>query len=75
MRGSIGAREQGLIVTTSNFSAGTVKETAQADKTPIALMIGEQLVLLLMEHSIGVRRSTPDLFEIDEEFGNRTPVK
>ena len=38
-------------------------------------MNGEQLVLLLMEHGIGVHRSTPDLFEIDEEFGNRVAVK
>lgn len=43
------------------------KEAAQPDKTPIALMNGEQLVMLLMEHGIGVHRSTPDLFEIDED--------
>ena len=43
-----------------------VKEAIQADKTPIALMNGEQLVMLLMEYGIGVHRSTPDLFEIDE---------
>jgi restriction system protein len=24
--------------------------------------------MLLMEHGIGVHRSTPDLFEIDEDF-------
>ena len=24
--------------------------------------------MLLMDHGIGVHRSTPDLFEIDEEF-------
>jgi len=56
------------IITTSDFSAGAIKEAAQSDKTPIALMNGEQLVMLLMEHGIGVHRSTPDLFEIDEEF-------
>ena len=67
VRGSLGAHEQGLIVTTSDFSAGAIKEAAQADKTPIALMNGAQLVMLLMEHDIGVHRSTPDLFEIDEE--------
>ena len=66
--GSLGAHEQGLIITTSDFSAGAIKEAAQSDKTPIALMNGEQLVMLLMEHGIGVHRSTPDLFEIDEEF-------
>lgn len=68
VRGSLGAHEQGLIITTSDFSAGAIKEAAQPDKTPIALMNGEQLVILLMEHGIGVHRSTPDLFEIDEEF-------
>lgn len=68
VRGSLGAHEQGLIITTSDFSPGAVKEAAQADKTPIALMNGVQLVMLLMEHGIGVHRSTPDLFEIDEEF-------
>ena len=68
VRGSLGAHEQGLIITTSDFSAGAIKEAAQPDKTPIALMNGEQLVMLLMEHGIGVHRSTPDLFEIDEEF-------
>jgi restriction system protein len=75
VRGSLGAHEQGLIITTSDFSTGAVKEAAQADKTPIALMNGEQLVVLLMEHGIGVHRSTPDLFEIDEEFANQVQVK
>ena len=67
VRGSLGAHEQGLIITTSDFSPGAVKEAAQPDKTPISLMNGEQLVMLLMEHGIGVHRSTPDLFDIDEE--------
>ena len=70
VRGSLGAHEQGLIVTTSNFSKGAVQEAQQADKTPIALMDGEQLVMLLMEHGIGVRRTTPDLFEIDENLAS-----
>lgn len=68
VRGSLGVHEQGLIITTSDFSPGAVRESAQTDKTPIALMNGEQLVMLLMEHGIGVHRSTPDLFEIDDEF-------
>ncbi|MDO3376541.1 HTH domain-containing protein [Geoalkalibacter halelectricus] len=72
VRGSLGAHEQGLIITTSDFSPGAVKEAAQADKTPIALMNGDQLVMLLMEHGIGVHRSTPDLFEIDGGFGGGT---
>jgi len=67
VRGSLGAHEHGLIITTSNFSEGAKMEATQPDKTAIALMDGEQLVKLLMEHGIGVHRSTPDLFEIDEE--------
>jgi len=67
VRGSLGVHEQGLIITTSDFSRGAIKEAAQPNKTPIALMNGEQLVMLLMEHGIGVHRSTPDLFEIDED--------
>lgn len=67
VRGSLGAHEQGLIITTSDFSSGAIKEASQSDKTPIALMNGEQLVTLLMEHGIGVRRIPSDLFEIDDE--------
>ncbi len=65
VRGSLGAHEQGLIITTSNFSKGAVEEASQPDKTPVALMNGEQLVTLLMEHGIGVRRVTHDLFEME----------
>ena len=67
VRGSLGAHEQGLIITTSDFSAGAKEEAEQSDKTPIALMNGKQLVFLLMEHGIGVHRSTSELYEIDEE--------
>jgi len=66
VRGSLGAHEQGLIITTSDFSRGAKAEATQSDKIPIALMNGEQLVALLMEHDIGVHRSTPDLFEVAE---------
>ena len=67
VRGSLGAHEQGLIITTSDFSSGARTEAVQPNKTPIALINGEQLVLLLMEHGIGVQRSRPDLFDMDED--------
>ena len=66
VRGSLNSDEQGLIIATSDFSSGAVKEAAHSNKTPIALMNGEQLVSLLMEYGIGVQRSTPDLFYIDD---------
>lgn len=67
VRGSLGTHEQGLIITTSDFSPGARKEAARPDATPVALMNGEQLVLLLVEHNIGVSRRTHDLIEIDED--------
>lgn len=44
VRGSLGAHDQRLIITTSDFSKGARTETAQATKTPLALMNGEELV-------------------------------
>ena len=67
VRGSLGAHEQGLIITTSDFSSGAVKEATQANKTPIALINGKQLVLLLMEHNLGVQGSTLKIFHLDED--------
>ena len=66
VRGSLGAHEQGLIITTSDFSSGARKEAARPDATPVGLMNGEQLVLLLAEHEIGVTRRSHDLFELEE---------
>ena len=66
VRGSLGVHEQGLIITTSDFSPGAEREAAQKDKTPIALMNGEKLVALLMRYGIGVQISRTKLFEIEE---------
>lgn len=64
VRGSLGVHEQGLIITTSNFSKGAITEANQPNKTPVALMNGEQLATLLMEYNIGVNRMSHDLFEL-----------
>ncbi len=66
VRGSLGTHEQGLIITTSDFSPGARKEAARPDATPVALMNGEQLVVLLVEHSIGVTRRCHELIELGE---------
>ena len=64
VRGSLGAHEQGLIITTSDFSAGAKQEAERADATPVALMDWVQLVKLLVENDIGVRRTKYDLIEL-----------
>lgn len=66
VRGSLGVHEQGLIITTSDFSTGAIEEANQPDKTPVGLMNGQQLVNLLMEYNIGVRRMSHDLFELEK---------
>ncbi len=67
VRGSLGAHEQGLIITTSDFAKGAIEEANRADATPVALMNGEQLVKLLVENDIGIRRTPADLIELGED--------
>lgn len=69
VRGSLGAHEQGLIITTSDFSSGARVEAERPDATPVALMNGEQLVDLLIESDIGIKRAEHSLIELDEKIG------
>ena len=66
VRGSLGAHEQGLIITTSDFSSGAKKEAQRSDAAPVALIGGEQLAALLAEHEIGARMTSYDLYTLDE---------
>lgn len=66
VRGSLGTHEQGLIITTSDFSSGARMEAERPDATPVALMSGEQLVDLLIEHDIGIRRTKHFLIDLAE---------
>lgn len=69
VRGSLGTHEQGLIITTSDFSAGARQEAARPDAVPVALMNGERLVVLLVENGIGIIRRAHDLIELDDAAG------
>jgi len=62
--GSLGSHEQGLIITTSDFSKGARQEAERADAVPVGLMGGDQLVRLLVENDIGVSRNSHDVFEL-----------
>lgn len=66
VRGSLGTHDQGLIITTSDFSSGAKDEAEKADRTPVALMNGDQLVALLVEHNIGVTREQYDIIELSD---------
>jgi len=67
VRGSLGTHEQGLIITTSDFSSGARTEAARQDAVPVALMNGDQLVALLAAYGIGVKRRTHQIIDLDEE--------
>ena len=68
VRGSLGATEHGLIITTSDFSTGAKIEAQHKEKKTIALINGEKFVSLLIEHEFGVKHSTsPNVLEIDVE--------
>jgi restriction system protein len=64
VRGSLGSHDKGLVITTSDFSSGAKEESERGNATPVALMNGEQLIALLIEHSIGIRRSAYELIEL-----------
>lgn len=66
VRGALGAHDQGLIITTSDFSAGARAEAARANAAPVGLIDGTTLIDLLVEHEIGVRRESVDLIWLAE---------
>ena len=66
VRGSLGAHEQGLIITTSDFSRNAREEALRVDAAPVALMNGEQLAALLAEKEVGVQRDRYDLFSLPD---------
>lgn len=65
VRGSLGAHEQGMIITTSDFSRGAQIEAERRDAVPVALVNGDQLVDLLIEHQILVKRVAYELINLD----------
>jgi restriction system protein len=67
VRGSLGAHEQGMIITTSDFSKGAQEEAERSDAIPVALVNGEQLVDLLIEHELLVKRVAYELINLDVE--------
>jgi len=65
VRGSLGAHEQGMIITTSDFSKGAREEAERSDAVPVALVNGKQLVDLLIEHEVLVKRVPYELINLD----------
>ncbi|MCV0377570.1 MAG: restriction endonuclease [Microbacterium sp.] len=63
LRGALDPNEQGLLITTSGYEKGARTEATLSNRQPIGLMDGEQLVTLLVQYEIGIKRVTPELLE------------
>lgn len=75
VRGSLGTHEQGLIITSSTFTESARKEASRGNATPVGLMDGDQLVRLLIEHEIHVRRRPEYILELEAESNGELPVE
>ena len=60
--------EQGIIITTGEFSKGAQKEAIEPGKTRISLIDGEQLLELLIQYGIGVTQEQHTVLALDEEW-------
>lgn len=64
LRGSLGAHERGLIITTSDFSGGARAEAQRDDAAPVALVNGSELTSLMIQADLGVNRSPSEVIEL-----------
>ena len=56
---------RGTIIATSRFARGTIDAAFATGAAPITLIDGDKLIDLLIEHSIGVRKRTVELLEVN----------
>ncbi|MEM6284815.1 MAG: restriction endonuclease [Chloroflexota bacterium] len=65
VRGSLSSHEQGLVITTSDFSSGARREAEREDAVPIGLINGKQLISLMFQHEVGVDRVPHEVFKVN----------
>ena len=68
-RGAIqGEFDQGIFITTSDFSDEAKKVSSKRGAVPIVLINGDRIVNIMLEKGLGVRQEPVTLTKIDEEF-------
>jgi restriction system protein len=68
-RGDIQGRvEQGIFITTSDFSKEAKKVSSVAGAVPIVLINGDRIVDIMLEKGLGVRQEPLTVTRVDEEF-------
>ncbi len=68
LRGSLQVHQQGIIITTSDFSKSAREEAAAPNKTRIGLINASELIGLLIRHQVGVVKRTLEVTTLDEEY-------
>jgi restriction system protein len=58
---------RGTIITTSNFSKGTIQVAFEQGAPPITLINGDKLIALLIEYGIGVQTREIKVLELDPD--------
>jgi restriction system protein len=56
---------RGTIITVGDFAKGTTKAAFENGVAPITLINGEKIIDLLIQHGIGVKKRTIEVWEID----------
>jgi restriction system protein len=65
LRGGLTPHERGLIITTAGFTRDAKSEAQAVERAPIALVDGDKLVSLLVEHAIGVVLTEARILRLD----------
>lgn len=68
LRGSLQVHQQGIIITTSDFSSGARSEASAPNKTRIGLINGAELLDLLIKHKVGVVEKNLKVISLDDEW-------
>jgi len=68
LRGSLQVHQQGIIITTSDFSSGARSEASAPNKTRIGLINGAELLDLLIKHKVGVIEKSLKVTSLDDEW-------
>lgn len=69
VRGAIqGEFDQGIFITTSDFSDEAKKVSSKRGAVPIVLINGDRIVNIMLEKGLGVRQEPLTVTRIDEEF-------
>jgi len=68
-RGAIqGTYDQGIFITTSDFSDEAKQVSTKPGTVPIVMINGDKIIDIMLERGLGVRREPVSIIRLDEEF-------